>query len=1758
MHAAIYQRSAKPNRRQTRTSFLAFVCLLATVVLQTFASAADTVPSVSQYLAIPRVGVGGIAVFSVSANGTAPLNYQWYFNGTTIAGTAAPDLVLKNLQAAQAGSYFVVITNAFGAATSTVAVLTVDASPVAPPNLFVTNLFDAGPGSLRQAIIDANASPGPDMIGFLTLGTIGLASPLPEIAEDLIVVGPGTNLLAVSGSNAFQILTIRSGTSNTISGLKISDGSANASPGAGLANNGTTILMDCQLVGHHAGTGGAVANSGILSIIHSTLSGNYAQGSNGPGGGAILNNGALTVFESTLNSNGAMDTDSGGGGGILNFGTLSIVGSTIKNNYAYGKSGLPYGQVGGGAKTAFGGGIFVKSGDVAISNSTFSGNAVTGGSGPAALNFGQTGGSGAEGAGGGISVENGSVAVINSTFVGNIAQGGSPGCGYSACGSAGTGSGGASFVAGGSVALTNVTLAGNQASGGYHSAGAVFVSRGSVALVNASVVLNKVLTNDTGGFSCGGIYNDFVGSVSLLNCLICSNYSRSEPDLQGQFSSQGFNLIGEPNGASGLSPNDLITNYPGIGLLQANGGPTFTHDLLPDSPAIDAGRAFGAPSFDQRGVPRPYGAAVDIGAVEYYVPPNSDPRIAYLSASQTVFTGTTLALKVLAASAVPLNYQWFFDGHAAAGATNSVLTITNVQPDNQGGYWVQVSNIFGAVTSAVVSVTVLLAPPSIVQSPESQAVLINNSLVLTVNATGWPPLNYQWQINGIDLPSATFASLSLSNMQFSQAGFYSVRVINSFGAITSSVANVSVLSSQPPQFEWVRSPGPTNYPYVPSLAVDDQGRYYLAADFRGDANFGITNLSGSQGFLFAKFNATGTAQWVRQAGANPLKVTLDRQGNSYLTGEYYGGAFGVLTNAGGENGSDVFVAKYDGSGTLLWARGMGGPNSDDAGSVAIDQEGNCYATGRFDRSARFGTTNLTSAGADFFLAKYNAAGDLQWVRQGNGSSRGLGVAVDADGNVFAAGYFYSTITFGTNTFAPAGPYSFSDAFIVKYNSAGVVQWAQRAGGAASDYGVDMASDVHGNCYVVGYFGHNTGGTATFGDTTIVSIGQSDLFLAKYSNAGTLQWVRTGGGIGSDVALNLAVDKGENCFINGFINYAGASSVSNQLATFGSNVIAASTFIAKYDSFGSVQWVKPFIDGFAAGALAVDSLGNCYLASPDTPIAMLPSNAFPKINSLSASRAVTAETNVTLTAEVSAAQPIFYQWQKNGTNIPGANDASLVIRNIQAAGAGVFDIVVTNAYGAITSSPITLTVRFLLSTQTNGSGHINVSPDEPSYSFGEVVALTATPARWRVFNGWSDGNTNNPRLVVINSNLSYTAIFTPVAPLETLTYGPVSREAPVGMPAIFVNGQFITNTASTNLRTARISIQTTFAHGNIFYTLNGSPPSRASRPYIDFFTLRGSSMVRAIAYNSDFSQSWEADPVQVTIIPAFLVSVAGGGGGTVALSSANSPYLSNTLLSVTAQPATGWTFLQWLGDVDGTNSVATMLISRDKCVEAVFGTRVCVAASSNGVVEIGPSAEIYPYGTPCTFIGEPLAGNYFEIWTNSASGTDNPLRFVVTNANPVISALFAPLSGGDYSLIVTPLGFGQVFANPKGNRFNDGQIVTLTATPDVGQEFVGWSRDASGTNTQLVITMNQTKFITASFTRRPSFVDGPCATGFDDKGFRIRVNGEMGGASGLDQSGDLVNWTHHLTVTNILGAVQFIDTAATNVPQRFYRLVSPPE
>ncbi len=463
----------------------------------------------------------------------------------------------------------------------------------AAATFIVTTNSDSGPGSLRQAIADANAA-GEGTISFSNVsGTITLTSSELSFTGNLTLVGPGPANLAVSGMFFRRVLNVYASSTSSISGITIRDGRRDGADGGGVYNAGSLLLSNCTVTGNYARQdgssfgrppvwGGGIFNVGILMVNNSRVIGNGTQvvgpfsQVQAPHGGGIYNLGTLLLTRSSLAYNFTADgypsdqsfgPDGGSGGGLYNAATATLIDCTISGN-----------RCGNGGHGGFVG---------------FYGPSYRGGNG---------------GSGGGI-YSSGTLYLTNCTIDGNASGSGGEGGAYvpptaTKSGDGGNAGDGAGIYKAGVLAMASCTISrGNPGAGGIPG--------------------NAPDPTQWGSFGRpargSGIWNQ-TGTVQVANSLIASNAASLAPDVGGAFASQGHNLIGNTNGSVGFpGSNDLLNLDPKLGPLTNNGSPTLTCALLVGSPAIDAGDDSLA-GIDQRGFPRPSGLHVDIGAFEVQIP----------------------------------------------------------------------------------------------------------------------------------------------------------------------------------------------------------------------------------------------------------------------------------------------------------------------------------------------------------------------------------------------------------------------------------------------------------------------------------------------------------------------------------------------------------------------------------------------------------------------------------------------------------------------------------------------------------------------------------------------------------------------------------------------------------------------------------------------------------------------------------------------------------------------------------------------------------------------------------------------------------------------------------------------------------------------------------------------------------------------------------------------------------------------------------
>jgi hypothetical protein len=170
-----------------------------------------------------------------------------------------------------------------------------------------------------------------------------------------------------------------------------------------------------------------------------------------------------------------------------------------------------------------------------------------------------------------------------------------------------------------------------------------------------------------------------------------------------------------------------------------------------------------------------------------------NPVILQQPTNQTVMSGNTAVIGVLASGRSPLYYNWYFNGTNFAATTTNQISITNFQAANAGDYAVVVTNVFGMISSSNAFVTVSYVAPVFTNQISNLKMPAGATATLSAGAVGSLPISYQWRMNALNLNGATNQTLSLTNLQLTDEGNYDVVATNDFGSTNTLSAYLNVV-----------------------------------------------------------------------------------------------------------------------------------------------------------------------------------------------------------------------------------------------------------------------------------------------------------------------------------------------------------------------------------------------------------------------------------------------------------------------------------------------------------------------------------------------------------------------------------------------------------------------------------------------------------------------------------------------------------------------------------------------------------------------------------------------------------------------------------------------------------------------------------------------------------------------------------------------------------------------------------------------------
>ena len=395
--------------------------------------------------------------------------------------------------------------------------------------------------------------------------------------------------------------------------------------------------------------------------------------------------------------------------------------------------------------------------------------------------------------------------------------------------------------------------------------------------------------------------------------------------------------------------------------------------------------------------------------------------------------------------------------------------------------------------------------------------------------------------------------------------------------------------------------------------------------------------------------------------------------------------------------------------------------------------------------------------------------------------------------------------------------------------------------------------------------------------------------------------------------------------------------------------------------------------------------------------------------------------------------------------------------------------VTAGHIILASFVVNTTPSYVLTVAKNGtgSGTVTNSPAGTSFTAGTTVTLTATADTGSTFGGWGGAcsGTAGTCTVTMSANRSVTATFTRKTYAITSSTGSNGSISPSG--SVFVN------------------------HGaSQTYTITPNKGYKISDVLVDGVSVGavGSYTFSAVTAGHVILASFTANsPLYSTTSYNLTVTKRGTGSGLVTNSPAGSTFSSGTKVNLVAAPDASSTFEGWGGACSGTATTCTVTMSANRTVRATFTLKtftINASAAANGSVKPAGTTRVV-YGGSQNYTINPASG--YQVATVTVDGASvgpvSSYTFGNMRSNHTISATFSEIpKNSPRSLQIGKKGSGRgtVSTNPAGSVFDSGAQVELTAAPDTGSTFAGWSGDCTGTDPICVVIMNADQSVSATF------------------------------------------------------------------------------
>jgi uncharacterized delta-60 repeat protein len=985
------------------------------------------------------------------------------------------------------------------------------------------------------------------------------------------------------------------------------------------------------------------------------------------------------------------------------------------------------------------------------------------------------------------------------------------------------------------------------------------------------------------------------------------------------------------------------------------------------------------------------------------------PSIAVQPTSQTVIWGTNVNLSVAAGGTSPCSYQWrkngvnLSDDGRVAGAGTAALTLSNAQFADAGNYDVVVTSGSTSLHSWVAVLTVV--PALITSQPQSLTVDRGQNATFSVTASTALPLSFQWYKDGALLTGRTAASLTLTNVQGTDAGAYSVVITNGVGSVTSALAVLTVnLVATADSFNpgaddsvqalavqadgkvlvggWFASlggqtrnelgrllpgggldttfnpgAGPTYDSSVNSLALQEDGKILVGGSF--------TALGGQTRRGLGRLNADGTLEASFNPGAGEVYSLTVQADAKILVGGYFSTLGGQTRN---------FLGRLNADGNL--DTGFNPGANERVYCLTVQPDGKILVGGVFTTLGGQPRDRIARLNADGTLdASFNPGADLYVYS----------LALQADGKVLVGGYF--------NTLG-GQPRS----RLARLNANGTIDTSFDPGANGEVYSLAIQAD--GKILVAGNF-------STLG-------GQTRHGLGRLNTDGTVD-ARFHPGSGGIQSLALQADgkvlaggwftmlAGQTRYMIGRLDNIEEATQSLSASSTSVTWLRAGTtpelWRTSFDySSNSIDWLSLGAGVRVSGGWQLTGLslpagaavrargyltGGQYNGSTWFVQSII---APPIIVAQPTNLAVRSGQSAVFSVRASGTEPLAYQWRLNGVDLAGATATNRSIPSVQATDAGDYSVVVTNAYGSVTSRVAVLSVDPVATLVLGGLSH---TYDGSS----KAATVTTTPA------GLSATVTyNGSALAPVNAG-SYAVVATVDDPVYTGT----------------VSGTLVIAKASQNITFAPLPGKT---YGDANFALTAAASSGLAISFASgntaVATLSGNSVTITGAGSALITASQAGDGNYEAAAPIVQTLVVSPTAATLSLGG-----LSQTF-DGTPKPVTVTTTPPGLAVAVTYDGSASAPVNAGSYAVTGIVTNPNYTGSAAGTLVIGKASQTIAFAElPAKVLGNPP----FALSASASSGL--PVSF--TSSDPSV----ATVTGSTVTIVA--VGSAVITASQAGNN-----------------------------------------------------------------------------------------------------------------------------